>query len=117
MGVGVKGLMNERVNDLMERDLNVDYARRATVAFSSMPFQSLLYTGPCSFWFSRWDFCRPLFDAFDYVQDATCNVLDMGRRPPPCGGLSSGLSVEDVVFDERVGGEVLVGFRGGFQGD
>jgi len=37
MGVGVKGLMNERVNDLMERDLNVDYARRATVAFSSMP--------------------------------------------------------------------------------
>jgi len=43
----------------------------------------LLYAGQRSFRFLNRISAALLFNAFDYVQDATHNVPDMGRGPPP----------------------------------
>jgi len=54
-----------------------------------LPSGVFSYAGQCSFRFLNRISAALLFNVFDYVQDATRNVLDMGRGPPPVGGLSS----------------------------
>jgi len=110
--MGVEGLVNETLNDLM--DLNADHARAGVLA-------GLLF-GPVSGLLSSVSLYGR-FTSFDCAQDATRNVLGM-EGSFHCGGFSLGSSVgregpliEGPFIRWRGLRESLCGLRGGFWGE
>lgn len=79
-----------------------------------LAIRCLLYAGQRSFRFLNRISAALLFNAFDYVQDATHNVPDMGRGPPPVE--ASLRLVRRGHFLRRTGLRrgLQWGFRGGF---
>ena len=79
-----------------------------------LPSGVFSYAGQCSFRFLNRISAALLFNAFDYVQDATHNVPDMGRGPPPVE--ASLRLVRRGHFLRRTGLRrgLQWGFRGGF---